>query len=127
MYNIELNIPDVVISGTTIKRKAKLSTMIYNLKYESLTLGWEVSHYANNAGSYGEPLTFIPSYGKENVADNTTIVDVTGTILTPDSEGNYPEGSLGQFTWFNNIGENNQINVHDLIRQYGNAYTKWDK
>jgi hypothetical protein len=34
---------------------------------------------------------------------------------------------IGQFDWFNNLGENVDINVHNLIRQYGNAYSKWDK
>ena len=116
MYNIELNIPDVSISGTTIKRKAKLFTMIYNLQYKSLALTWEVS-------------------------DNTTIVDpTTGAFLTDsdlytdgvDADGNpikVPTNipQIGQFDWFNNLGENAQINVHNLIRQYGNAYTKWDK
>ena len=141
MYNIELNIPDVSISGTTIKRKAKLFTMIYNLQYKSLALTWEVSHYANDNGAYGQALTFIPNYAKENVADNTTIVDpTTGAFLTDsdlytdgvDADGNpikVPTNipQIGQFDWFNNLGENAQINVHNLIRQYGNAYTKWDK
>lgn len=141
MYNIELNIPDVIISGTIIKRKAKLFTMIYNLQYKSLTLTWEVSHYANDNGNYGLPLSFIPNYSKENIADNSTIVDpATGTFLTDadlytdgvDADGNpikVPTNipQIGQFDWFNNLGENATINVHGLIRQYGNAYSKWDK
>jgi hypothetical protein len=141
MYNIELEIPDVVISGTTIKRKAKCFTMIYNLTYKTLALSWEVSHYANDNGAYGEALTFIPNYSKENVADNTTIVNPsTGAFLTDadlytdgvDADGNpikVPTNipQIGQFDWFNNLGENADINVHNLIRQYGNAYSKWDK
>lgn len=141
MYNIELEIPDVVISGTIIKRKAKLFTMIYNLQYKSLALTWDVSHYANDNGNYGALLDFIPSYSKENVADNTTIVNPsTGAFLTDadlytdgvDADGNpikVPTNipQIGQFDWFNNLGENVDINVHNLIRQYGNAYSKWDK
>jgi hypothetical protein len=127
MYNIELNIPDVVISGTTIKRKAKCFTMTYNLTYKTLALSWEVSHYANDNGAYGLPLSFIPNYSKENVADNTTLVDPSGAFVYPDADGNYPSDAIGQFDWFNNLGENADINVHNLIRQYGNAYTKWDK
>jgi hypothetical protein len=127
MYNIELNIPDVVISGTTIKRKAKCFTMTYNLTYKTLALSWEVSHYANDNGAYGEPLTFIANYSKENVADNTTMVDANGAFVYPDADGNYPSDAIGQFDWFNNLGENVDINVHNLIRQYGNAYSKWDK
>lgn len=127
MYNIELEIPDLTIAGTTIKRKAKCFTMIYNLAYKTLSLSWEVSHYANDNGAYGEPLSFIPNYSKENVADNTTMVDASGAFVYPDTDGNYPSDAIGQFDWFNNIGENAQINVHNLIRQYGNAYAKWDK
>jgi len=141
MYNIELEIPDVIISGTTIKRKAKLFTMTYNLTYKTLALSWEVSHYANDNGAYGLPLSFIPNYSKENIADNTTIVNPsTGAFLTDadlytdgvDADGNpikVPTNvpQIGQFDWFNNLGENADINVHNLIRQYGNAYSKWDK
>jgi hypothetical protein len=141
MYNIELEIPDVTIAGTTIKRKAKLFTMTYNLTYKTLALSWEVSHYANDNGAYGLPLSFIPNYSKENIADNTTIVNPsTGAFLTDadlytdgvDADGNPIKVStnvpqIGQFDWFNNLGENAQINVHDLIKQYGNAYSKWDK
>jgi hypothetical protein len=127
MYNIELEIPDVTIAGTTIKRKAKCFTMTYNLTYKTLALSWEVSHYANDNGTYGEPLSFIPNYSKENIADNTTLVDASGAFVYPDADGNYPSDAIGQFDWFNNLGENAQINVHNLIRQYGNAYSKWDK
>ena len=101
--------------------------MTYNLTYKTLALSWEVSHYANDNGMYGEPLTFIPNYSKENIADNSTLVDASGSFVYPDADGNYPSDAIGQFDWFNNLGENAQINVHNLIRQYGNAYSKWDK
>jgi hypothetical protein len=124
-YPIVLDIPDVVIQGTTLKRKASLFTMTYNLGRQYVSLNWEVTYYAaKNDGSYGDEIAFIPKYTKENVADNTVKVDSTGTIVLPDAEGNYPSGVIGQFDFFNNVAENVPVKVNAVIRQYGQN-SKW--
>ena len=124
-YPIVLDIPDVVIDGTVLKRKASLFTMTYNISKLYVSLAWEVEYWsAKEDGSYGEPISFIPKYTKESVADNTTKVDSTGTILQPDSSGNYPPGAIGQFDFFNNMAENIPIKVNAVIRQYG-AGVQW--
>lgn len=124
-YPIVLDIPDVVIQGTTLKRKASLFTMTYNLGRQYVSLNWEVTYYAAKSdGTYGEEITFIPKYTKENVADNTVKVDSTGTIVLPDAEGNYPSGVIGQFDFFNNVAENVPVKVNAVIRQYGQN-SKW--
>lgn len=124
-YPIVLDIPDVVIQGTTLKRKASLFTMTYNLGRQYVSLNWEVTYYAaKEDGSYGDEITFIPKYTKENVADNTVKVDSTGTIVLPDAEGNYPSGVIGQFDFFNNVAENVPVKVNAVIRQYGQN-SKW--
>jgi len=134
---IELNIPDVVIDSTILKRKAKLFTMIYNQNSKSLTLNWTVSFFANDGGNYGEPLSFIPSYSKESIADNTTAVNpATGQIISMvdilDADGNvtgqdYAIDWMGQYDFFNMLAENQPIQVHDMIRQYGIGVSNWDK
>jgi hypothetical protein len=125
-YPIVLDIPDVVIQGTTLKRKASLFTMTYNLGRQYVSLNWEVTYYAaKDDGTYGDAISFIPKYTKESVADNTTKVDSTGTIVYPDSSGNYPPGVIGQFDFFNNIAENVPVLVNTLIRQYGEAVKEW--
>lgn len=124
-YPIVLEIPDVVIDGTVLKRKASLFTMTYNLAKQYVALSWEVSYWSSNPDStYGEELTFIPKYSKENVADNTTKVDANGTIVLPDADGNYPPGVIGQFDFFNNVAENVPVKVNQVIRQYGQG-SKW--
>ena len=124
-YPIVLDIPDVVIQGTTLKRKASLFTMTYNLGRQYVSLNWEVTYYAaKEDGSYGDEIAFIPKYTKENVADNTVKVDSTGTIVLPDAEGNYPQGVIGQFDFFNNVAENVPVKVNAVIRQYGQN-SKW--
>lgn len=123
--DITLDIPDVIVDGTILKRKASLFTMTYNLGKQYVALSWEVSYWSANPDStYGEELVFIPKYTKENVADNTTKVDSTGTIVLPDAEGNYPEGVIGQFDFFNNVAENVPVIVNQVIRQYGQG-SKW--
>ena len=125
-YPIVLEIPDVVIDGTVLKRKASLFTMTYNLGKLYVSLSWEVSYWATNPDStYGEQLTFIPKYTKESVADNTTKVDSTGTIVPPNPDGTYPPGVIGQFDFFNNVAENVPVLVNTLIRQYGEAVKEW--
>lgn len=121
-YPIVLDIPDVVINETILKRKASLFTMTYNISKQYVALAWEVTYYsAKDDGSYGEEISFIPKYTKESVADNTVKVDSTGQILQPDAEGNYPPGAIGQFDFFNNMAENIPIKVNAVIRQYGSG------
>jgi hypothetical protein len=183
--DIMLDIPDVVIEGTIIKRKAKMLTMIYNQAYETLTVAWQIQHYANNAGEYGEYIKAqVGDKLKETTADNEVIVNAeTGEIITDldqykvitrvygetqpaysypqttieiqqvvdengelvdvevevpvlDENGNpvmievpeytpytdevtYNVDWMGQYDWFNMIGETTPVIVHDLIRQYG--------
>jgi hypothetical protein len=125
-YPIVLEIPDVVIQGTTLKRKASLFTMTYNISKQYVSLNWEVTYYAKKLnGDYGDEIAFIPKYTRESVADNTTKVDSTGTILQPDLSGNYPPYAIGQFDFFNNMAENIPILVNSIIRQYGQAIREW--
>jgi hypothetical protein len=119
-YPIVIEIPDVIIQGTILKRKASLYTMTYNIAKQYVALSWEISYYAYTLnGNYGNEITFIPKYTKENLADNTTKVDSTGTIILPDAEGNYPPNVIGQFDFFNNVAENVPVKVNAVIRQYG--------
>ncbi len=112
--NIEINIPDIVVNGITIKRKAKLFKMTYNQDGQSLSLTWIV-YYTDLISVKG----FSP-YAKESIADNTTMVDVnTGAILIADENGAYPGNYIGQYDWFNMIAETQPVKVHDMIRQYG--------
>jgi hypothetical protein len=125
---IKITIPDLVINQTKIKRKAELFTMIYNQANKSLVLNWKVSFYSDSSGHYGQPINIngISSYSKESVANNTVFVNPsTGAFVEKDEEGNYPEGSMGQYDFFYYLAENQDINVHDLIRAYGAAVTEW--
>jgi hypothetical protein len=124
---ISIDIPDVVINGTKLKRKATLFTMTYNQSAKYLALSWTVSYYADSAGSYGQSLAEIaPSYSRESIADNNTFVNpATGEILTADSAGHYSMNYMGQYDWFNMLAENQTIQVHNLIRQYGYMITDW--
>lgn len=183
--DIMLDIPDIVIDGTIIKRKAKMLTMIYNQAYKTLTVAWCIQHYANNAGQYGEYIKAqVADRLKETTADNEVIVNAqTGEIITDleqykeivtiygetvpaysypqttieiqqvvnengdlvdvevevpvlDENGDpvmievpeytpstqeavYSIDWMGQYDWFNRIGETTPVIVHDLIRQYG--------
>ena len=72
---IILEIPDLVIDNTVIKRKAYMFTLIYNQEYNSLCVSWVVKHYSNNNGEYGEYLgNNVPDKLKETIADLSVIV-----------------------------------------------------
>lgn len=120
---IILEISDLIISNTVIKRKAQLFTMTYNQQSKQLSLIWNVKHYANDSGQYGQ---YIPEVAndkiKETLADNSVMVSpVDGSFILPDEEGNYDENTpmMGQYDFFWIVAETQNIKVHDLIRSYG--------
>lgn len=128
---IILEISDKIIGATTLKRKANFFTMIYNQSVKSLVLSWTVEYFnANLDGSYGNNISdVIPSFTKENIADNTTMVDqTTGEILLNNGDGTFgtvDQIVMGQYDWFNMMAETQQLPVHSLIRQYG-AQVNWN-
>jgi len=142
---IEIEIPDKTIDGTILKRKAKLFSLVYNMKAKQLVLNWEVIFYSRNSdGSYGRKMSdLIPSYTRENVADNQTPVnpftgqilewaDLQSTFETDPNTGVIIEIPTSipymlQYDWFNQVGENQDLNIHNTIRQYGLALQDWDK
>lgn len=133
---ITINIADLVIGDTVIKRKATLFTMTYNQSTKTVALSWTVKSYANDNGNYGDALTIIPDYSKESIADNNVAVNpATGQILektepipnTDPVEYDYPMDYVGQYDFFYTMGANVAIKVHDVITQYGNQMTSWDK
>ena len=125
IVDILIDIPDKIINDTIIKRKIQLFTMTYNQKSKYLVLNWTIRHYAHNDGEYGEYLgTLIPDKSRESIADNETIVNVqTGEFLFPNEEGDYDENvyRIGQYDFFNLVAETQNINVHNMIRQYATS------
>ncbi len=124
---IIINIPDNTLG---IKRKAQLNMMVYHQQNKRLSLNWNVIYFKNNSGEYGDIVNErgITSYNMENIANNTVIVNAnTGEILTPDSDGNYPDdiNTMGQYDWFYMMAKTNALNVHDMIISYGTNAT-WD-
>lgn len=129
---LSLNLPDTHINGTKLKLKADLEELCYNQRFKTVILRWVVSYYADSFGRYGRPIILpgITNYTKTTKADNTVMVDsLTGEILEKDSSGNYPEGKtpMGQYDWFYNVGEYMEINVHDMILDFGLKAKEWDK
>lgn len=121
---ITIPISDVVVNNTIVKRKATLFTMIYNQQSKTLSLSWTVNFFANNNGEYGESISNIaPSYTRETIADNTTLVNLSTGAILDNPTGNV----MGQYDWFFMIATTQPIIVNDMIRQYGLNVTNWDK
>lgn len=129
---IRISIPDLVVDNTVIKREAYCSRMEYNIDAKNVVVFWIVQHFSTQEdGTKGIYMgDFIPDYIRPNIADNTTMCDVTtGIPIQPDSEGNYPEGVnyTGQFDFFMNMGEYTPIVVNQVIKQFGQGITDWSK
>jgi len=125
--NIILEIDDIIIDNTIIKRKAYLLSMIYNITNKTVVLNWEIRHYGSTINNqYGEYLiNIIPNKTKTTTADNTTFVNSqTGAFVYPDSEDFIDVDYIGQFDFFSKLAENQPIIVNELIRQYGQQ-TNW--
>lgn len=125
---IILEIPDLVIDNTIIKRKAYMFLLGYNQEYQSLYVSWLVKHYSNNNGDYGEYLgSKISDKLKETIADMSVIVKYpSGEIIEPENYSEYQDESgewtinvMPQYKFFNQVGENVDVNIHNLIRNYG--------
>jgi len=144
--DIILEIPDVTINATTLKRKAVVHSMIYNLSKKTVSVSWIVKHYAKTAeGGYGEELSeLVPAYTREQVATNDVPVNpITGMPLDPDdikpTIETHPETGevisvtesltpwIGQYDFFNNMGEKVPVIVNDIIRQFGQGLQDWSK
>lgn len=127
--DIILDIPDVTIDATTFKRKAKLFALIYNMSTKQVSISWVVSHYAKNPdGSYGDSLSqIIPDYSKEQIATNNVPVNpITGHPIDPASIDDNTD-YIGQYDFFNNMGENVPVKVHDIIKEFGLGLQNWEK
>lgn len=136
---IEIEIPSISIEQTLIKRKAKLFSLIYNKNSKEVAVSWTVKHYAATAVGYGEYLSFIPDWSLTSVADNTTMCNVTNgypiykivigqdengdDILDYDPAINY----TGQYDFFSNLAETQPVLIHQMIIDFGNQVTSWDK
>lgn len=83
--DIIIDIPDLVVNDTIIKRKAKLFTMTYNQDAKYLALTWVISSFSDMNGEYGGYLgSVIPDYSHNSIADNTVAVNpATGEIIFP--------------------------------------------
>lgn len=128
---IILDIPDLVYNDTIIKRKAEVFNLVYNLSNKFVSVTFLIKHYSNNNDAYGDYLPSIPDKLKEIVADNTIIVDSsTGQIIKDvnqyqDENGSWTIDVIGQYDFFNRIGENYDVNIHNLIRSYA-SQADWD-
>lgn len=136
---IEIAIPDIEIGQTLIKRKAKLFSLIYNKGSKEVAVAWTVQHYAATAEGYGDYLSFIPDWSLTSVADNTTMCDITNgfpiekvevgqdengnPIMDYDQKVNY----TGQYNFFCQLAETQPVMIHQMIIQFGNNVTSWEK
>jgi hypothetical protein len=115
--DIIIEIPDIVVDTTVLKRKAKLESLVYNMDRKEISISWIIITYsANPDGTYGEDLSaIVPRGTREQFGNNNVLVNpVTGVPVTDPNEP-----SIGQYDFFNNIGENMPIKIHDVIRQFG--------
>jgi hypothetical protein len=125
---ITINIPDLVVGDTVIKRKAELFTLIYNQATKQVCLSWTIKSFANNGGQYGDALPFIPNTSKEMIADNSVFVNpangqrVEKNVPIPDTEPqefDYPCDYISEYEFFFVMAASQPIKLHDVIMQYG--------
>ena len=101
--NIDIDIPDLIIGDTTIKRSATLFDMKYNPSKKFVAVQWVVKHFANVNGKKGEAIDVIPDYTKETIADNDTMCDVSTGVPIEKNEFNEYDDSItytGQYDFF---------------------------
>lgn len=127
---IEVEIPDLIIGDTIIKRKIELDSMVYNQAAQAVTLDWIIKHYSNEGGKYGvylgdeERYIKIEDKRRSTVADNLSFVNAqTGEFITEEEKDSIMW--IGQYDFFNMIAETIPIKVHKMIEDYGKKIN-WD-
>jgi hypothetical protein len=93
--DIIVEVSDLEVGETTIKRKAEVVYMNYSMREKKVQVTVEVQIYSKNAdGSYGEKLSRVPSfasYYRTITASLDQVVDVTtGEILGTLDEAQMP-------------------------------------
>ena len=134
---VKVTVPAIEIDGTKIFREAYLSGMNYSVDGASLTLLWTVQHFSLLDGKKGSYLSFIPDYTRKTIADNSTMCDVSNGYPIAKIEVGLDEAGLpimdynplvnytGQYDFFCAMAETKDVNVHAMIRQFGNMITEW--
>ena len=119
---IVLNITDFEKSETILKRTATFSSMTYNQAANTLELIWVVKYYAvDSLGNYAAYMgdTFADKIKVFTATNNVMVNPANGQILTPDINGNYAIDYMGQYDFYNRVGDNLPIKLNDMIRQFG--------
>lgn len=151
-HDLIIDIPDIQIGGTVIKRDATLFNMNYHPEKKRVVLQWIVKHYAKNEdGTKGDYLSFIKDWVKESIADNTSMCDITnghpiektydtGEVEKDgngnpvlDGDGNEIKifdydpaiNYTGQYDFFFNMAESQPVLVNPLILQFGSLISNW--
>ena len=121
---IVLNIPDISVGETTLKRTATYSEMKDSRSLKTLSLVWIVKYYAvdslDNIGAYMGSI-FTDKIKTFTATNNIMVNPSNGQVLTPDANGNYSMNYTGQYDFFNSISDNISIKLSDVIKQYGQA------
>ncbi len=125
-FDIVVTIPDVVLGDTILKRKATFETLIYNKKSDSLSVGWLIEYFGNNAGDYGDKIDLkgVSSYGSELVAAQNSFIDLATqqlfyeADLQKDADGVVTDSRnyTTEFEFYNMVAETQTVNIHSLIR-----------
>lgn len=118
-FDIIVEITDLVLGNTKLKRKATFETLIYNKKSGVLSVAWKVEYYADNNGQYGAKLdaSGITAYSKEQLAGAASYVNLDTQemfIATPTTV--FPENYSTEFEFYNFVAETQTVNIHSLIR-----------
>lgn len=142
---IVVEISDLVIESTEIKRKARFDRLLYqqgaeptfgiqSASLQKVTIGLTIQHFAKAPdGSYGTSLEGRPgfsSYQHNLIADNSSLVDAaTGEVICDASEYNKVESVLPggilygrdfmyEDEFFRRMAELVDIKVDDTIIHY---------
>ena len=81
-----------------VKRKAKVFRAYNEYDTNRVILAVEVFHYIND-----EEVNYFPKK-VDLISDNVTMVNpANGNIVEKDDEGNYPQGSMGEYDYLWNV------------------------
>ncbi len=112
---------------TGLHRKVSVCYLGFDFETKEVHFFYIVYYYnaqGESIDSFKEPLK-----GKKLTASNATMVDVQGKYLQPDSEGNYPEGAIGEYDFwlaFTQSGTFEYDKVFENVIKKADFYKRFD-
>lgn len=124
---VRIEIPDLIINNTIIKREAYYSQLKDNTDSKTVCVDFIVQHFATDENNQkGEYIGYyIADYIRTITATNDSMCDLTNGVPI-DNLDTFEGSYTGQYDFFTYLRETQPILINQYLRNFG-LITDWSK